>query len=89
MSGTLSFIASFLVIVTVVPIFAPFAVFIAWLYVRIAPAYVRTSRDLRRLESISLSPAFAGYDELLRGLPHVRAFAMEHRYQENFYKKVR
>ena len=45
-------------------------------------------RDLRRLESVSLSPAFAGFDELLRGLAHVRAFGMELRYQDRFYKRV-
>ncbi|KAF7347593.1 P-loop containing nucleoside triphosphate hydrolase protein [Mycena venus] len=59
-----------------------------WLYIRLAPSYVRASRDLRRLESISLSPAFAGFDELLRGIAHVRAFGMEHRYQDRFYARV-
>ncbi|EMD33950.1 hypothetical protein CERSUDRAFT_117480 [Gelatoporia subvermispora B] len=88
LSGTLNFIASFLVIIWVVPSFAPFAVFIAWLYIRLAPPYVQASRDLRRLESISLSPAFSGFDELLRGLVHVRAFGMEERYQNRFYQRV-
>ena len=88
LSGVLNFLASFVVIICVVPSFAPVAIFIAWLYVRLAPPYIQASRDLRRLESISLSPAFAGFDELLRGLVHVRAFAMEGRYQDGFYKKV-
>ncbi|KAK1234881.1 hypothetical protein PQX77_001975 [Marasmius sp. AFHP31] len=88
LSGFLNFIASFLVILVVIPPFAPIALFIAWLYIRLAPAYIQASRDLRRLESISLSPAFAGFDELLRGLPHVRAFGMENRYQNAFYGKV-
>lgn len=88
-SGVLDFVASFLVILVVVPTFAPFALFIAWLYVRLAPPYICASRDLRRLESVSLSPAFAGFDELLRGLTHVRAFGMEQRYQDRFYAKVR
>jgi ABC-type multidrug transport system fused ATPase/permease subunit len=87
-AGALGFFASFGVIVYVVPVFAPIALFIAWLYVRLAPPYVRTSRDLRRLESISLSPAFAGFDELLHGLIHVRAFGVEQRYQNRFYKRV-
>ncbi|KAF8921944.1 pleiotropic drug resistance ABC transporter [Mucidula mucida] len=87
-SGVLDFVASFLVILVVVPTFAPFALFIAWLYIRLAPPYIRASRDLRRLESVSLSPAFAGFDELLRGLTHVRAFGMEQRYQNSFYAKV-
>ncbi|PCH42091.1 pleiotropic drug resistance ABC transporter [Wolfiporia cocos MD-104 SS10] len=88
LSGCFNFLASLSVIIWVVPSFAPFALFIAWLYIRLAPPYVRASRDLRRLESISLSPAFAGFDELLRGLAHVRAFAMEERYQDRFYKRV-
>lgn len=88
LSGCLYFLTSFIVIVCVVPSFLPFALIIAWLYIRLAPSYVQASRDLRRLESISLSPAFAGFDEMLRGLPHVRAFGMEFRYQDRFYKRV-
>ncbi|KAF7307138.1 P-loop containing nucleoside triphosphate hydrolase protein [Mycena indigotica] len=88
LSGVLNFIASFCVILFVIPRFAPFALFIAWLYIRLAPRFVRASRDLRRLESISLSPAFAGFDELLRGITHVRAFGMEQRYQDRFYARV-
>ena len=86
--GVLNFLASISVILSVVPHFTPFALFIAWLYVRLAPPYIRASRDLRRLELISLSPAFAGFDELLRGITHVRAFGMEQRYQDRFYDKV-
>ena len=89
LSGLLDFLVSFGVILYVVPSFTPFAIFIAWLYIRLAPSYIRASRDLRRLESISLSPAFAGFDELLRGIVHIRAFAMEKRYQERFYARVR
>lgn len=88
LSGILNFVASFTVILIVVPTFAPFALSIAWLYIRLAPPYVQASRDLRRLESISLSPAFAGFDELLRGIVYVRAFGMENRYQGRFYTKV-
>ncbi|KAG1834405.1 P-loop containing nucleoside triphosphate hydrolase protein [Suillus variegatus] len=73
LSGVLNFLASFTVIIVVIPAFAPLSV---------------AQRDLRRLESIALSPAFAGFDELLRGLSHVRAFAMESRYQDKFYEKV-
>jgi ABC transporter transmembrane region len=88
MAGTLNFFVSSAVIIYVIPVFAPFALLMAWLYVRIALPYIQASRDLRRLESISLSPAFAGFDELLMGLPHIRAFAMEGRYQDAFYEKV-
>ena len=88
LSGVLEFISSFLVIIIVIPIFTPFALIVAWLYIRLAPPYIQASRDLRRLETISLSPLFAGFDELLRGLVHVRAFAMETQYQNQNYDRV-
>jgi hypothetical protein len=40
------------------------------------------------LELVSLSPAFAGFDELLKGIVHIRAFGMENRYQDRFYARV-
>jgi hypothetical protein len=88
MGGTLNFCVSFMVIIWVVPAFAPVALIMAWLYIRIALPYIQASRDLRRLESISLSPVFAGFDELLMGLSHIRAFAMESRYQDSFCVKL-
>lgn len=88
LSGILDFASSFGVILFVIPKFAPCALFIAWLYIRLAPPYIQASRDLRRLESVSLSPAFAGFDELLRGIIHIRAFGMENRYQDQFYARV-
>ena len=88
LSGILNFVSSFGVILFVVPTFAPFAIFIAWLYIRLAPPYIQASRDLRRLELVSLSPVFAGFDELLKGIVHIRAFGMENHYQDRFYTKV-
>ncbi|XP_006460356.1 hypothetical protein AGABI2DRAFT_203369 [Agaricus bisporus var. bisporus H97] len=87
-SGFMDFTASFITILVVIPRFSPFALFIAWLYMRLAPSYIRTSRDLRRLESVALSPAFSGFDELLKGITHIRAFGMEQKYQDRFYGKV-
>lgn len=89
LSGVLNFLASFSVILSLVPAYTLFALGIAWLYIRLAPSYIRASRDLRRLELVSLSPAFAGFDELLRGITHVRAFGMEQRYQDGFFAKVK
>ncbi|KAH8923770.1 P-loop containing nucleoside triphosphate hydrolase protein [Atractiella rhizophila] len=87
-SGTFQFLISFGVIVYVIPIFTPFALVIAFMYIYIAPPFVRTARDLRRLESISLSPAFSGFSELLSGLPHIRGYGMEIKYQDRFYDRV-
>jgi ABC-type multidrug transport system fused ATPase/permease subunit len=87
-SGIMDFTASFITILVVIPKFSPFALFIAWLYMRLAPSYIHTSRDLRRLESVALSPTFSGFDELLKGITHIRAFGMEQKYQDRFYGKV-
>ncbi len=87
-SGLMDFAASSITILVVIPQFSPFALCIAWLYIRLAPPYIRTSRDLRRLESVALSPAFSGFDGLLQGITHIRAFGMEQRYQDKFYQRV-
>lgn len=79
---------TFAFIVYAIPVFAPIALVIAFLFIRLAPKYVKTARDLRRLESVSLSPAFAGFDEVLKGLAHIRAFAMEERYEDAFFQKL-
>ena len=88
LGGSVAFLATFAVIVVVVPRFAPLALGIAAIYIVLAPAYVKTARDLRRLESVHLSPAFSGFDQLLHGLIHVRAFGMEQHFQDGFYSIV-
>jgi ABC-type multidrug transport system fused ATPase/permease subunit len=88
LSGMLNFVSSFTVILFVVPTFAPVAIFIAWLYIRLGSPYIQAIRDLRRLTSVAHSPVFAGFDELIRGIVHIRAFGMENRYQDQFYAKV-
>lgn len=84
----LDFLASFGVIMVVVPTFAPFSLFIARLYIRLALQFVQAPWDLRKLASVSLSSAPAGFDELLRGLAYVQPFKMKARYQDGFNKKV-
>ena len=88
LSGILDFFSSFAVILFVIPTFAPFAIFTAWLYIRLGSPFIQTSRDLRRLGSVARSPVFAGFDELLRGIVHIRAFGMENHYQDRFYARV-
>ncbi|WAQ92564.1 hypothetical protein PtA15_17A45 [Puccinia triticina] len=83
--GTIAFVISFIVIILVVPTFTPIALFIAWLYVRLGPNYIKTSRDLRRLESVSRSPMFQNFSNLLFGIQSIRAYAAEDRYQNLFF----
>jgi ABC-type multidrug transport system fused ATPase/permease subunit len=86
--SVLSFLTSFFVVIVLLPSFTPFAVVIAWLSMRLGPRYIYPSRDLRRLETVHLSPTFTGFDELLAGIAHIRAFGMESHYHNMFYKKL-
>lgn len=48
-----------------------------WLYAYYALMFVKTSRDLRRLESNARSPIFSKFGETLQGIVTVRAFGGE------------
>lgn len=63
-AGIIGFIVSLAVVIWVVPSFAPLAILIAWLYIRLGPAYVKVARDLRRLESVSRSPMFQNFSNV-------------------------
>lgn len=84
--GVIGFLVSLGIVIWVVPSFTPLAIVIAWLYIRLGPAYVKVARDLRRLESVSRSPMFQNFSNLLHGIQSIRAYAAEARYQNLFYK---
>ncbi|CAG8581475.1 740_t:CDS:10, partial [Diversispora eburnea] len=67
------------VISGVMPSFLIAGVFIAALYVAIGAYYIATSRDLKRLESISRSPIYAVFGETIIGVSTIRAFGAEKR----------
>lgn len=52
----------------VFPPFAVFALVIACLYIWFAYDYISTSRDLRRIESITRSPVLSSFSELINGI---------------------
>lgn len=51
------------------------------LYVYYQQYYLRTSRELRRLESVSRSPIFANFQESLNGVSIIRAYGQEQRFK--------
>ena len=55
-----------LVIFAIVPLY--------WLYTRVQQYYIRTSRELKRLDAISRSPIFSLFSETLNGIFTIRAF---------------
>lgn len=83
-----SFLTNVGVIVVVSPRFIPPAVLIIFLYARYALMFVKTSRDLRRLESNARSPIFSKFGETLQGIVTVRAFGGERRFLKGLWDSV-
>lgn len=51
------------------------------LYVMYQQYYLKTSRELRRLDSVSRSPIFANFQESLSGVSIIRAYGQEERFK--------
>ena len=50
-------------------------------YLVIQRRYIRTSRELKRLDSLALSPIFSHFNETLQGIATVRAFRQQAAFQ--------
>ncbi|CAE7907557.1 abcC8, partial [Symbiodinium microadriaticum] len=81
-------IASAAVCVTVSPFallgLAPLCI----MFVYVRRYYTSSARELKRLESVSRSPLYVDFQELLTGLVHLRAFGLEKSALRNFEAKV-
>ena len=62
------------------PGFALLILPISAVYIYIQRYYLRTSRELKRLESVSKSPIFAHFQESLGGLTTIRAYRHQNRF---------
>jgi ATP-binding cassette subfamily C (CFTR/MRP) protein 1 len=51
-----------------------------WFYYRVQQYYLRTSRELRRLDSITRSPIFSSFQESLNGAAVIRAYGQVARF---------
>jgi ATP-binding cassette subfamily C (CFTR/MRP) protein 1 len=75
------------VICVLIPAFTALTVPLALLYYYIQRYYLRTSRELKRLDSVSRSPIYAHFQESLNGMSTVRAYRQQTRFaQENEYR---
>ena len=83
-----SCIAIFLVIMVTTPftIIPIFAVLIVYYFVQ--SVYVATSRQLKRLESMSLSPIYSHFGETLAGATVIRAYGLQQRFTQESEKRV-
>ncbi|GAA6034025.1 hypothetical protein JCM8097_000654 [Rhodosporidiobolus ruineniae] len=88
---TFTHLSSFVVnvgVMVVSPQFIPPAAVIVFLYYRYASMFIKTSRDLRRLESNARSPIFSKFGETLNGIVTTRAFGAERRFLKGLWEAV-
>ncbi|KAJ2115005.1 hypothetical protein IW146_002642 [Coemansia sp. RSA 922] len=82
-------VLSVLVIITAVtPTFIIIAAVVSILYVGIANYYLNTSRELKRLESTSMSPLLSLFGELILGVSTIRAFGAKHYYIKEALNRI-
>uniref|UniRef100_A0A1Q3FS39 ABC-type glutathione-S-conjugate transporter n=2 Tax=Culex tarsalis TaxID=7177 RepID=A0A1Q3FS39_CULTA len=68
------------VIIFATPIFAAAIVPIGILYYLVQRVFVATSRQLRRLESVSRSPIYSHFGESIQGTQTIRAYGVQERF---------
>ena len=60
---------------------------LSYIYLSYQKYYLRTSRELKRLDSVTRSPIYAHFQESLGGVATIRAYRQEHRFTlENEYR---
>ncbi|CAG8509015.1 21771_t:CDS:10 [Cetraspora pellucida] len=72
----------------VMPQFLIAGAFIAAMFIVIGAYYIATSRDLKRLESVSRSPIYAAFGETITGVSTIRAFGAEKRLMKRMLSLV-
>ncbi|KAF8928276.1 hypothetical protein BGZ58_009765 [Dissophora ornata] len=87
-SRTLFQVASVLLVVTLsTPSFIFVIVPFGFVYLWLQRYYLATSREIRRLDSVSRSPVFAHFQETLGGISTIRAYRQQNRFiQGNEYR---
>ncbi|KAG0054044.1 hypothetical protein BGZ83_012033 [Gryganskiella cystojenkinii] len=80
-SRTLFQVASVLVVVTLsTPSFIIVILPFSFVYLWLQRYYLSTSREIRRLDSVSRSPVFAHFQETLGGISTIRAYRQQNRF---------
>jgi ABC-type multidrug transport system fused ATPase/permease subunit len=82
-------VTTIVVLITVItPGFLVAAVVITAIFVVIGMAYLRSSVELKRLESVSRSPIFQHFGETLNGVSTIRAYGDEQRFIRENLRKI-
>jgi ABC-type multidrug transport system fused ATPase/permease subunit len=78
-----------LLIVSVLPFVVVVMVPVFWVYYYMQKTYRASSREAKRLDSVSRSPRYAHFKETLQGLVVIRAFDKKDWFTEEFFKRLR
>ncbi|RLM00925.1 hypothetical protein CFD26_108711 [Aspergillus turcosus] len=73
-------IFTMIVIATATPAFILVAFPLGYVYLLYQKYYLRTSRELKRLDSVTRSPIYAHFQESLGGISTIRAYRQENRF---------
>ncbi|KAJ2521958.1 hypothetical protein H4217_001050 [Coemansia sp. RSA 1939] len=87
-SGIASVLAVYIIVSMAIPVFAVAAIITISIFVMIALYYLHTSRELKRLESNSMSPLLSLFGELIQGTTTIRAFNVKHYYIKEAINRI-
>uniref|UniRef100_A0A1B6EGY9 ABC-type glutathione-S-conjugate transporter n=1 Tax=Clastoptera arizonana TaxID=38151 RepID=A0A1B6EGY9_9HEMI len=88
LSCFMSVVATMVVISSITPIFLVVIIPIGIIYFFVQRFYVATSRQLKRLESISRSPIYSHFGESIQGASSIRAYGVQSKFITESEQKV-
>jgi ABC-type multidrug transport system fused ATPase/permease subunit len=77
-----------ILISVITPAFIVPGVFVALLFRSIGAYYLKTSRDMKRLNAVSRSPIYVQFNETIAGVATIRAFGSQRRFMEENFKLI-
>ncbi|KAJ1996036.1 hypothetical protein GGI26_000617 [Coemansia sp. RSA 1358] len=87
-SDCVAVVSVFAIIMAVTPMYIFIAAIVVSIYVAIGYYYLNSSRELKRLESNSMSPLLSLFSELILGVSTIRAFSVKHYYLKEAINQI-
>ncbi|KAF9897973.1 hypothetical protein BX616_004682, partial [Lobosporangium transversale] len=77
-----------IVLAYITPVFVVVAALISVAYLVVGKKYISSSRELKRLHSVSRSPIYSMFGETLAGVATIRAFSEQSRFMSDLLTKI-